>query len=376
MGPADLETELGGLASIHGDDVYSEWLYLLCRLHFTSDEAGKHWGAILEHQIHLGERLGETVDLRVALIHYFLEVSPQLESPIVIELNLFEAARETAYLDELTGLRNFRFFQQSLEHEMRRSDQTNQPLSLLMIDIDDFKIYNDRNGHQQGNRALAAIARVLETSVREIDSVARFGGEEFSVLLSATSKVGAREVAERLRQQIEGYPFTGREHQPGNKLTASFGVATYPADGRDADEFVRNADRALYVAKSRGKNLVEIYGDDRRSYRRLETALNGSFRSLGKDHSLTTVDLSTGGIKFRTECELAAGTLLEVRVELPDRKTDIPMAVRVVSVTPIDGGLFELAARTLEIDRRTLGILVGYLRELEPESPEADARKS
>jgi diguanylate cyclase (GGDEF)-like protein len=311
----------------------------------------------------------------MALIHYFLEIHPQLESPIVIEMNLFEEARETAYRDELTGLRNFRFFSENLEHEVRRSEQVNQPVSLVMVDLDDFKRFNDRYGHQEGNRALAAIGAILERAVRVIDGVSRFGGEEFGLVLPTTPKTGAQKVGERVRRAIEAHEFACEDGEPCEGLTASLGVATFPGDARTPEELVRNADRALYVAKSKGKNLVEIYRGNRRSFPRRETRLDGSFRTLGDEHPLTTVDLSTGGLKFRTDRELPVGALLDVQVTVPGTPEAIGMAVRVVGCTRADGEVWEVAAQTLEIARHDLGTLSRYLGKLEP-AAEPDAEDS
>jgi len=371
MRSRELDAQLSRLADVEGDAVYSELIYLLCRLRFDPAEAHEHWRRILEGQAGMEKQLGASVDPRVALIHYFLEVQPSLESPIVIEMRLFEEARESAYRDELTGLRNYRFFAENLEHEVRRSDQINQPVSLVMIDIDDFKAYNDRNGHQQGSRALAMIARVLEKTVRIVDGVARYGGEEFTFVMPATPKLGAHQVAERARRAIDEEFFPGEARQPGGTLTASFGVATYPADAASAEELVRNADRALYVAKSKGKNVVEMYRDSRRSFKRLAATLEGSFRSLGEEFPLQTVDLSTGGLKFTADDELPEGALLDVRVRLPKTSRDIAMAVRVVSIARVEGGRFHVSARTLEIGRRDLGALVDYLRRVDGEPSDA-----
>jgi diguanylate cyclase (GGDEF)-like protein len=361
----DLEAELGKLEKAHGGEVYSEWIHLLCRLRFEPDEAGEHWRRILEHQAGMEKQIGSSVDPRVALIHYFLEIQPRLESPIVIEMGLFEEARESAYRDELTGLRNYRFFAENLEHEVRRSDQVNQPVSLVMIDIDDFKTYNDCQGHQEGNHALAIIGRLLLEAVRVIDGVARFGGEEFSMVLPTTPKMGAKLVAERARQAIEQQAFRGEELQPGGKLTVSLGIATYPGDADSAEELLRNADRAMYAAKAKGKNLVQMFSGNRRSYRRFEASLKGSYRTLGEEHPLTTLDLSTAGLKFLTEGSLPVGALLDVHFRLPGASDDIAMAARVVSAAQGAGGSNEIAVQTLDIGARNLRTLSRYLHELE-----------
>jgi hypothetical protein len=223
---------------------------------------------------------------------------------------------------------------------------------------------------------LRRTAAVLENEVRQINSLARFGGEEFSLLLPGTSKMAARDVAERLRLALEAYTFEGQERQPSGNLTVSLGVATYPGDATSAEELLRAADRALYLAKSKGKNLVELYGGNRRSFRRLEASVSGSFRSIAGEHSFRTVDLSTGGIKFYADCELPVGSLFDVRLQLPGGAPEIAMAVRAVSVTPTSHDAFEFAAQTLDIERQALGALVSYLREIETEESEESTVES
>ena len=151
---------------------------------------------------------------------------------------------QLAVIDGLTGLYNRRFFKESMTIEFARIKRHSSKLSLLMIDIDNFKNYNDTNGHPAGDEALRKTAKLLKGSLREMDIVCRYGGEEFIVMLSQTDKGGAQLVAERLRVQANLYlPFT-----------LSLGVATYPEDSQDINNLVEKADAALYKAKQGGKN--------------------------------------------------------------------------------------------------------------------------
>jgi diguanylate cyclase (GGDEF)-like protein len=128
--------------------------------------------------------------------------------------------------------------------------------SLLLLDLDDFKGYNDTYGHLKGDEALKEVARLLLASTRRADIVARFGGEEFVVLLPEINAQGAAVVGEKIRVAAEQYPFAGRGTQPGGKMTVTLGLATYPADSEDGLELVDLADRALYLGKQQGGNRV------------------------------------------------------------------------------------------------------------------------
>ena len=151
--------------------------------------------------------------------------------------------------DALTGLRNRRAFDQKLLDEHQRSARSRHPFSLLLLDIDHFKSYNDSFGHQAGDDALAEVARILQYTVRSYDMAARYGGEEFAVILPETDKPGAMELAERLRHAVERAEWLNR------KITISVGVATL-GFGQSIPALIEEADRALYTAKERGRNRV------------------------------------------------------------------------------------------------------------------------
>ncbi len=159
--------------------------------------------------------------------------------------------------DEKTKLFNFRHFKSELHSEIARAKRFSEPVSLIMIDADKFKHYNDTNGHVLGDEALIKMAKLMKSLCRETDKPARFGGEEFAVLLPKTGKEEAVVFAERIRKAIEETVFVNQEKQPGGNFTASLGVATYPEDCTDAETLVNAADKALYKAKEKGRNRVE-----------------------------------------------------------------------------------------------------------------------
>lgn len=167
--------------------------------------------------------------------------------------------RTESQSDPLTGLFNMRYFRLQLVEEFSRSQRYGHPMSLLMIDVDYFKNYNDRNGHPAGDIVLKEVARILTRNVRGTDIVARYGGEEFVVLLPETPVESAISVAEKIRRTAEEHHFPFRETQIGEKLTVSIGVGSYPDIQVNNDQnLIEAADRALYGAKKDGRNLVRI----------------------------------------------------------------------------------------------------------------------
>ncbi len=156
--------------------------------------------------------------------------------------------------DGLTNLPNHRAFQQGLAEMCRRSTATRRPFSLVMIDVDHFKLYNDSYGHQEGDAALRDVAGVISSGLRHEDMAARYGGEEFAIAFAGIGRDNARQVSERIRRAVAEHPFAS------GRLTISIGVAEFPADGSSPSEIIEHADRALYHAKSTGRNKVVTWG--------------------------------------------------------------------------------------------------------------------
>ncbi len=167
---------------------------------------------------------------------------------------LFELTSERAHSDYLTNLWNHGYFQYLLQTEVEKAKATKKPLSLLIIDIDDFKIYNDTLGHQAGDKILKDLAQLLRNQSRKMDFVCRYGGEEFMIILPQTDKEEAFMIAERIRKDIQRYPFLNEGILPNKQLTVSLGLATYPKDGLLPAELITSSDKSLYQAKNKGKN--------------------------------------------------------------------------------------------------------------------------
>jgi len=177
---------------------------------------------------------------------------------------LYQRTKELSSRDELTGLFNRRYFFENLETEVQRARRYRRAFTILMLDLDHFKHYNDTHGHLFGDRALRQGGEILLANTRRADVVARFGGEEFVILLPEIDKEAGARVAEKIRIKIAEHPFHGRERQPGGQLTVTIGVATYPVDSDNGLELVDMADRALYVGKRQGGNRVVLSsGQDR-----------------------------------------------------------------------------------------------------------------
>jgi diguanylate cyclase (GGDEF)-like protein len=169
-----------------------------------------------------------------------------LGATLVDNVRLFGQVRHRAISDSLTGLANYRRFIDSLQAELERSGRTNRPFSVLLMDLDKLKEINDRYGHEKGTRAICRVAEVLRQHSRAIDTAARYGGDEFSLLLPETGETAARRVASRIKQHLES-----STEEP--KLSVSIGVATHPPSGTSVPHLLEAADQELYAQKA-GRN--------------------------------------------------------------------------------------------------------------------------
>lgn len=173
-----------------------------------------------------------------------------------VNLEAYRKVEMAAEFDGLTGILNKIALQNRLSEAVLDARATGEPVSVFLFDIDNFKKYNDRNGHLLGDRLLRLLAKLVRDSVRSDDAFGRFGGEEFVLVMPGRSAQQAMSAAEMIRRRIEEYPFEGEETQPGGRVTISGGVACFPDDAEDAVELLRSADAALYDAKGAGKNRV------------------------------------------------------------------------------------------------------------------------
>jgi diguanylate cyclase (GGDEF)-like protein len=170
---------------------------------------------------------------------------------------LYKKLEIESITDGLTGIYNYRFLIRSLKLEMKRASRFGYPCAFIMIDVDNLKEYNDRNGHLSGSKALRDIAQVITRNCREIDLVAKYGGDEFALLLPHTGLDGALRLGERMLKAIRRFKFDGVTPE---LLTCSMGVAVFPDDAGTVEALIERADAAMYLAKSRGKNSILSYG--------------------------------------------------------------------------------------------------------------------
>ncbi len=250
-----------------------------------------------------------------------------MKNPKVVEMGTFLATERSAITDGLTGLYNRPFFDASLRRELKRARRYGLSFSLVMLDLDDFKMVNDRYGHLVGDDALARFSDVIRASVREIDVACRYGGEEFAIILPETSRTGAYIVSERIRvdakEAFDRIPL-GSSTAAKISLSVSGGIAIYPTDSNTAEGLLRLADKALYRSKHEGKNRITLHAEEKRRSPRLDAKKLLVFRERRSRRDRRpdelrseTKNLSGNGALVESQIPLNVGTELEIDIFLP-----------------------------------------------------------
>lgn len=183
-------------------------------------------------------------------------------TPVISNLRLLESLNSMASTDTLTKVYNRRYLEKYLEEQIRVSKENNLHLSIIMLDIDFFKRFNDTYGHDAGDYVLMHFADTLKYNIREGDIVSRYGGEEFVVVLPRTDLDGAYRVSEKLRKKVEELSLAAINNDNPPNITCSLGISSYPLHGNNMDKLIQSADKALYKAKQSGRNRTCVFGED------------------------------------------------------------------------------------------------------------------
>ena len=297
---------------------------VLTSLELPVEVAAEYWHKVLRHREEMIAALHRNVDLLPALCDFLSTSSDSFKKPKIVEESDFARVVQGTTHDGLTSLFNRPYFDQIFVQNLSLARRYNTDLSVLFLDVDDFKEVNDTHGHQAGDATLQCIARIIRQEKRDSDVAARYGGEEFVLLMPHTDNIHAFVLAERIRTRIEQMELDANGES--FRITISGGLASFPINARDADGLLKKADSALYLAKGAGKNVISFYRQEKRRYLRVKFHQPIKIKDLGFNSALsydgTSKDICIGGILFENKDPLPIGARIQLSVPI---KNDDPL---------------------------------------------------
>ncbi len=365
---SQLLNKLTQLEQRYGDLFYPAIFEVLTYTHFKTAEAKKHWQKVIDHLTVLEKNCKREVGIRVAILDYFTNVNKRLKNPILIEIALFKQTQVNAMTDPLTTLFNRRYFTEVIKREFERARRYKSPISLIFFDIDNFKSYNDYNGHIEGDVLLKRVSDIMKKAIRQPDIACRYGGEEFVIICPETRKQNALVVAERIRKTIEKEKFKGeRKSQPSGTVTISGGISSFPVDANSIQSLIATADDALYRAKLAQKNSIALFYREKRNFIRMKKELFIDFREVSDGYINRklgqTKNISEGGILFTATQPVRVGSELEITIKHPqEKKRRADFLARVVRVEEMENELYEIAICFLGLTEKKQNKLKAFIK--------------
>ncbi len=254
--PKEIRQSLEYLKERKGSELFTDLLYALVHKRYGAEEARHLWEEVVRHKYFMSQKIGRNVGIKVAALDYLDNQSGQVKDFQLLPEEELDCLLLFVNEDGLTGLYNHRYFQEELREELGRCKRYNRTFSLLFLDLDHFKEYNDQLGHMEGDILLRDLAALFKATRRDTDTVSRYGGDEFAIILPETNAKEALRFATRLFNAFKESKIGS--HIPGThkSITISMGIATYPENATTAEAIIDMADQALYRAKNAGRNCI------------------------------------------------------------------------------------------------------------------------
>ncbi len=308
------------LTKEHGSAIFQAIFHIYAGLELSPRLAEEYWREVLLIRRDMSKALKRDVDLIPAIYDFLAASENALLNPRLIEEKSYaKVILETTH-DGLTTLFNRQYFKEVLNQTIAAAKRYDNDVSMLFIDIDDFKQINDTHGHSAGDEVIQLVAQVIQNSKRDSDVAARYGGEEFVLMMPHTEGIKGYVCAERIRKRVEEIE-AGTPDNP-IKVTVSIGLASFPQNCKNSAELINRADSALYLAKGAGKNTISMYKEEKRRYVRVKYQEEIKITNLGFDESpiyfATSKDICIGGILFENSEPLPIGSRIKVSVPIKD----------------------------------------------------------
>lgn len=310
--------EFNKLAKEKGKDAYQEIIQILTDFDHEPGEAEKCWFEIIDHRENISNALGRKINLMTAISDYCSSIKKSLNNYKILEIDTYEKIKKETTHDNLTGLFNKGYFKNALNQHISLAKRHNTDLSVVFLDIDDFKEVNDTFGHNLGDIVLKEVAGIISKELRASDVVARFGGDEFVILMPNTDKINALLITERISEIIKEKII--KIENKKCRITVSGGVAGYPIDADKAKNLLNLADSALYRAKGAGKNNISLFKEDKRRFLRIKFNRPIKVKQLGfnrtRTQSGTSKNIAIGGILFKNREPLSIDAKVQVSISI------------------------------------------------------------
>ena len=335
--------ELNSLIPVYGPEICSANFAVATGLDMPPETALFHWQALQEHYKDMCQRLGRKIHLITATSDYLHSVTGLLGRPRLVEVGSYQQILNECFHDSLTGLVNRTHFATLYDQQIALARRYGEDMSLLFLDVDNFKSINDKYGHIVGDVALKTVAGIIKKEKRDTDTAARYGGEEFVVMMPHTPINSGYVLAERIRRAIEKTPI--RHNHLRIPLTISGGLASFPVNSENPRDLLRMADDAVYLAKGAGKNTICLYKHEKRRYLRVKFNQPVQVQSLGFEaddiYSGIAKDISIGGILFQNPAPFPLESPIKVNV-LMDDGTPLLLIGTVVRVDALNPDGFDI----------------------------------
>ncbi|MFV0436567.1 MAG: GGDEF domain-containing protein [Desulfopila sp.] len=332
--------QLNTLIQDHGEVVCPIILNIIANIDITQNTAKKYWNDIQNHRLQLMQTLGRAVTLTTATSDYLQCYTNFLHTSCLVDAEAFERAVSGTIHDNLTGLFNRPYFNETYELQIALARRYHMDLSILFLDIDDFKDVNDTYGHKAGDYALQKIAEIIQTSKRESDIAARYGGEEFVMLLPNTNCSEAAVLAERIRAEVDTTLIMCND-MPIH-LTISGGLASFPLNADNPKDLLFMADSAVYLAKGSGKNTISQFREEQRRYLRMKIRRPILCKELGFDetrvYSGVSRNIGLGGILMENDRPLSLGSTHTMRISMQNNGEDGRNLLLIGKVVRVENG--------------------------------------
>lgn len=376
----DFIAQLNALIKDHGDHVCPVIFSTLANVDLPLKVATRYWVDVLNHRSELMRQLNRKISLITAMSDYLQSFTKFLTSSCLVDAGTFERVISGTTHDNLTGLYNRTYFDEMYDQLISSAKRYNTDMSILFLDIDDFKDVNDGYGHFAGDFALQEVARIIAQCKRESDVAARYGGEEFVLLMPHTSNVDACILAERIRKEIEmtEMVFNGISFN----LTISGGMASFPLNSMEPKDLLFMADSAVYLAKGSGKNTISQFKDEQRRYLRIKIRKPILIKELGFNtndvYSGSSKNIGMGGILLENTRNLPLGSMHEMSVVVNEKDEKLLLIGKVLRVEQCGEDCFNigLSFSFKEMEKEASQQISGFLKDSyipEPHSPDYQA---